>query len=239
MYGPFFGEFMGTLVLISLGDGAVANFLLKKSKGENSGGMVITTAWGMAVVAGIFTAIAFGSPGAHIKPAITLTGAVLSGDWSNVGLFWAAQVLGGFASASLVWLVYVHHRKVTPDPEAKLAVFCTHPPSSAFPPTCSPKLLPPPASSLLASVSGAWPCQPPAFRLVWARGCGEFWCGASAWVSADQPDTRSTPPVTLARASLTLCFTVRTMVSPVFTCVPCGEDSDSFIHKRNRQARTP
>jgi glycerol uptake facilitator-like aquaporin len=102
MYGPFFGEFMGTLVLISLGDGAVANVLLKN-----------------------------GSPGAHINPAITLTVAVLSGDWSKVGLFWTAQILGGFAGASLVWLVYLHHRKVTPDPAAKLAVFCTHPPSSA------------------------------------------------------------------------------------------------------------
>ena len=55
MYGPFCGEFMGTLVLILLGDGAVANVLLKKSKGENSGWIVITTGWGMAVVAGIFT----------------------------------------------------------------------------------------------------------------------------------------------------------------------------------------
>ena len=155
MYGPFFGEFMGTLVLILLGDGAVANILLKKSKGENSRWMVIATAWGMAVVAGIFTAIAFGSPGAHINPAIALTVAVLSGDSSKVGLFRTAQIRGGFAGASLVWLVYLHHRKVTPDSEAKLAVFCTHPLSSAFPPTCSAKLLPPPASSLLASVSGA------------------------------------------------------------------------------------
>src|SRR5438105_14068058 len=127
MYGPFFGEFMGTLVLILLGDSAVANVLLKKSKGENSGWIVITTAWGMAVVAGIFTAIAFGSPGAHINPAITLTVAVLSGDWSNVGLFWTAQILGGFAGASLVWLAFLPHWKVTPDKEAKLAVFCNTP----------------------------------------------------------------------------------------------------------------
>ena len=127
MYGPFCGEFMGRLVLILLGDAAVANVLLKKSKGENSGWIVITTAWGMAVVAGIFTAIAFGSPGAHINPAITLTVAVLSGDWSNVGLFWSAQFMGAFAGASLVWLVYLPHWKVTPDAEAKLAVFCNTP----------------------------------------------------------------------------------------------------------------
>jgi glycerol uptake facilitator len=127
MHGPFLGEFMGTLVLILLGDGVVANVLLKKSKGENSGWIAITTGWGMAVVAGIFTAIAFGSPGAHINPAVTLTVALLSGNWSNVGLFWIAQIVGAFAGAILVWLTYLPHWKVTPDSRAKLAVFCTAP----------------------------------------------------------------------------------------------------------------
>jgi glycerol uptake facilitator protein len=127
MHGPFLGEFMGTLVLILLGDGVVANVLLKKSKGEGSGWIVIATAWGLAVVAGIFTAIAFGSPGAHINPAITLTVALLTGDWSNVALFWSAQVFGAFAGASLVWMTYWPHWKVTPDAQAKLAIFCTVP----------------------------------------------------------------------------------------------------------------
>jgi glycerol uptake facilitator-like aquaporin len=68
MHGPLLGEFMGTMVLILLGDGVVANVLLKKSKAENSGWIVIATGWGLAVVAGIFTAIAFGSPGANINP---------------------------------------------------------------------------------------------------------------------------------------------------------------------------
>ena len=127
MHGPFLGEFMGTLVLILLGDGVVANVLLKKSKGEGSGWIVIATAWGLAVVAGIFTAIAFGSPGAHINPAITLTVALLTGSWSNVALFWTAQILGGFTGAVLVWITYLPHWKVTPDPGAKLAIFCTAP----------------------------------------------------------------------------------------------------------------
>ena len=127
MHGPLLGEFMGTLVLVLLGDGVVANVLLKKSKGENSGWIVITTGWGLAVIAGIFTAVAFGSPGAHINPAITLTIAVLSGDWSNVALFWMAQVLGAFVGASLVWLTYLPHWKETPDAGAKLAIFCTVP----------------------------------------------------------------------------------------------------------------
>lgn len=127
MHGPLLGEFMGTLVLILLGDGVVANVLLKKSKGENSGWIVIATGWGLAVIAGIFTAVAFGSPDAHINPAITLTIALLSGNWSNVGLFWAAQTLGAFAGATLVWLTYLPHWKETPDAGAKLAIFCTVP----------------------------------------------------------------------------------------------------------------
>ena len=127
MHGPFLGEFMGTLVLILLGDGVVANVLLKKSKGENSGWIVIATGWGLAVVAGIFTAIACGSPGAHINPAVTLTVALLSGDWSHVALFWAAQIVGAFAGATLVWMTYLPHWSVTPDPGAKLGIFCTAP----------------------------------------------------------------------------------------------------------------
>jgi glycerol uptake facilitator protein len=113
--------------MILLGDGVVANVLLKKSKGENSGWIVITTGWGMAVVAGIFTAVAFGSPGANLNPAITLTVALLSGNWANVGLFWVAQILGAFAGATLVWMTYLAHWKITPDAGAKLAIFCTAP----------------------------------------------------------------------------------------------------------------
>jgi len=127
MHGPLLGEFMGTLVLILLGDGVVANVLLKKSKGENSGWIVITTGWGLAVVAGIFTAMAFGSPGANINPAVTFAVALLSGNWSNVAPFWIAQLLGAFAGATLVWLTYLPHWKETPDAGAKLGIFCTAP----------------------------------------------------------------------------------------------------------------
>ena len=133
MHGPIFGEFMGTMVLIVLGDGVVANVLLKKSKGENSGWIVISTACGMAVVAGICTAVACGSPGAHINPAITLAVAILSKNWSNVGPFWLAQILGAFVGAFLVWLVYLPHWKETPDAAAKLGVFCTAPAIRSIP----------------------------------------------------------------------------------------------------------
>src|SRR5277367_5680805 len=127
MHGPFLGEFMGTLVLILLGDGVVASVLLKKSKGEGSGWIAITTGWGLAVIAGIFTAIACGSPGAHINPAITLAVALLSNNWTNVLPFWVAQVLGAFVGAILVWLTYLPHWKETSDQAAKLGVFCTAP----------------------------------------------------------------------------------------------------------------
>ncbi len=127
MHGAIFGEFMGTMVLVVLGDGVVANVLLKKSKGENSGWMVIATAWGMAVVAGICTAVACGSPGAHINPAITLAVAILSNKWANVVSFWLAQIAGAFVGAILVWLVYLPHWKETPDTSAKLGIFCTIP----------------------------------------------------------------------------------------------------------------
>jgi len=127
MHGAIFGEFMGTMVLVVLGDGVVANVLLKKSKGENSGWMVIATAWGMAVVAGICTAVACGSPGAHINPAITLAVAILSNKWANVVSFWLAQIAGAFVGAILVWLVYLPHWIETPDQSAKLGIFCTIP----------------------------------------------------------------------------------------------------------------
>src|SRR5215470_13118534 len=83
MLTPWFGEFMGTLVLILLGDGVVAAVLLKKSKAENSGWMVITTGWALAVMCGVFTAVACGSPGANLNPAVTLGIAVVTGNFSR------------------------------------------------------------------------------------------------------------------------------------------------------------
>jgi len=127
MRGPLIGEFMGTLVLILLGDGVVAGVLLKKSKGEGAGWLAITTGWALAVVAGIFTSVAFGSPSAHINPAITLAVALSTGNWSFVAIFWLAQLLGAFAGATLVWLGYLAHWGETPDAAAKLAIFCTAP----------------------------------------------------------------------------------------------------------------
>ncbi|QNI34309.1 aquaporin family protein [Alloacidobacterium dinghuense] len=133
MRSPFFGEFMGTLVLILLGNGVVAGVLLKRSKAENSGWMVIATGWAFAVLCGIFTAVLCGSQDAHLNPAITLAMAVQSGDFSKVAVFIPAQMLGAFVGAILVWLHYLPHWKATEDPQAKRAIFCTAPAIRSLP----------------------------------------------------------------------------------------------------------
>ena len=127
MTSPFLGEFLGTAVLILLGDGAKANVLLKKSKAEGSGWIVIATGWCFAVMAGVFTAVACGSKDAHINPAVTFGSAVASGDYSKLAPYITAQMLGAFVGAILVWIFFWPHWKETTDPATKLGVFCTAP----------------------------------------------------------------------------------------------------------------
>lgn len=122
----FVAEIVGTAILLLLGNGVVANVLLKRTKGEDSGWLVITTAWGVAV----FVAVAIVAPisGAHINPAVTL-GLAVAGNfpWSDVPAYWAAQMIGAFIGAALVWLTYRQHYELTDDKDAKLATFCTAP----------------------------------------------------------------------------------------------------------------
>ena len=127
MTSPFLGEFLGTLILILLGDGVVAGVLLKRSKAEAAGWMVITSGWALAVMAGVFAAIACGSKDAHLNPAVTFGFAVSTGDYSKLALYLPAQLLGALVGAILVWLHYLPHWKETEDPSLKLAVFCTAP----------------------------------------------------------------------------------------------------------------
>ena len=127
MTTPFFGEFVGTLILILLGDGVVAGVLLKRSKAEASGWIVITAGWALAVMAGVFAAIACGSKDGFLNPAVTLGVAISSGDYSKLVPLVAAQLLGAFVGATLVWLHYLPHWKETPDSSLKLGVFCTAP----------------------------------------------------------------------------------------------------------------
>jgi glycerol uptake facilitator protein len=117
---------MGTMVLILMGNGAVANVLLKKSKAEGAGWIVIATGWALAVMAGVFTAIAFGGEG-HLNPAVTLAAAVTSGDFGKVGWYTAAQMAGAITGAGLVWLHFLPHWRATPEADLKRACFCTAP----------------------------------------------------------------------------------------------------------------
>ncbi|MGU3494255.1 MIP/aquaporin family protein [Xanthobacteraceae bacterium A53D] len=127
MHTPFIGELMGTLVLILLGNGVVAGVLLAHSKAQNSGWIVITAGWAFAVMAGVFTATATGSPDAHLNPAVTLGAAVVTGDWSKLPVYVPAQMIGAFLGGVLVWLQYLPHWAPTQDKGLKLAVFCTGP----------------------------------------------------------------------------------------------------------------
>jgi glycerol uptake facilitator protein len=127
MLARCFGEFMGTLVLVLLGDGVVAGVLLKRSKAEGAGWMVITSGWAFAVMAGVFVAIACGSSDAHLNPAVTLGFAVVSGDFTKLAPYITAQMAGAFVGATLVWLHYLPHWRETPDQSLKLGIFCTAP----------------------------------------------------------------------------------------------------------------
>jgi glycerol uptake facilitator protein len=127
MTSPLLGEFLGTLILVLLGDGVVAAVLLKRSKAEGSGWIVITAGWAFAVMAGVFTAIACGSKDAHLNPAVTLGFAVREGNFAKIAPYFAAQLLGALTGAGLVWLHYHPHWKETPDTAAKIACFCTVP----------------------------------------------------------------------------------------------------------------
>ncbi len=123
---PYLGETIGTMILIIFGGGSVANVLLGKSKGQNSGWIVITTGWGLGVA---IAAYAVGRvSGAHLNPALTLgLAAIGSFPWWQVVPYVCAQIVGAFLGGIVVWLAYLPHWKESPDPSAKLAVFSTIP----------------------------------------------------------------------------------------------------------------
>jgi glycerol uptake facilitator protein len=128
MNSPFLGELFGTMFLIILGDGVVANVLLNQSKGQNAGWITITTGWAFAVMVGVFVSGLFGSAAAHINPAVTV-GVAVGGNfpWADVPLYIIAQLIGAFLGAVIVWLAYQPHWAATQDPGSKLAVFSTGP----------------------------------------------------------------------------------------------------------------
>lgn len=122
----YIAEFFGTMVLVLLGDGVVANVVLKRTKGHGDGWVAITVGWGMAVAIAIYS-VGWVS-GAHINPAVSIGLASIGEfDWALVPGYVLAQVLGAFAGAVLVWLCYLGHWRETESPAEKLAVFATAP----------------------------------------------------------------------------------------------------------------
>ncbi len=122
----FAAELIGTMILILLGNGVVANVILKGTKGNNGGWIVITTGWAFAVFAGVVIATPFS--GAHLNPAVTI-GLAIAGKfaWSKVLSFIVAQIIGAMIGSLLVWIVYKNHFDATENAETQLAVFSTSP----------------------------------------------------------------------------------------------------------------
>ena len=196
---PFTAELIGTALLVLLGDGVVANVVLNKSKGHNSGWIVVATGWGLAVAVAVY-AIGWVSTG-HINPAVTLAMASIGKfPWKDVPTYLAAQMLGGVLGGVLVWLAYLPHWRVTEDPAAKLAVFCTAPAIRR------------PALNLVTEVIGTFVLVlgvlailspknlnpnsgfPPGSAPCW----WDCWSSRSGCPLAARPAMRSTQPATLA-----------------------------------------
>jgi glycerol uptake facilitator protein len=126
MMHQFIGEFLGTMILILLGNGVVAGVCLKGTKSEGAGWLVITTAWALAVVMGVY--VAGQASGAHLNPAVTVALAASgSFEWAQVPIYIAAQMLGAIVGACLVYLQYKPHYAMTEDQGSKLATFATAP----------------------------------------------------------------------------------------------------------------
>jgi len=122
----FTAELIGTMFLILLGNGVVANVVLKGTKGNNGGWIVITTGWAL----GVFTGVVIAAPhsGAHLNPAVTLALAITGKFvWAKVGWYILAQLIGSMIGSFLVWIVYKDHFKITTDADTQLAVFSTSP----------------------------------------------------------------------------------------------------------------
>lgn len=125
-------ELIGTMILVILGDGVVANVVLSKTKGNNAGWIVITTGWALAVTMGVYCVGRIS--GAHLNPAVTVALASIGVfPWNEVGPYIGAQMIGGIIGGGIVWLAYLPHWAETPDPATKLAVFSTGPAIRNYP----------------------------------------------------------------------------------------------------------
>jgi glycerol uptake facilitator protein len=175
---PLLAEMLGTMILVLLGDGVVANVVLKRTKGHDSGWIVITTGWALAVTIAVYSVGSIS--GAHLNPAVTLGLATIGTfPWANVPGYIAAQVAGAFLGGVIVWLTYLPHFAETEDPVAKLAVFSTvpalrRPSSNAFTELVGTFVL---VLGIIAVLSPANLTQ----GSDWARGFGPALVGAIVW----------------------------------------------------------
>jgi glycerol uptake facilitator len=177
MTSPLLGEFLGTMIMILLGDGVVAAVLLKRSKAEGSGWMVITSGWAFAVMTGVFVSVACGSSDAHLNPAVTLGFAVRDANFAKFAPYFATQLLGGIFGAALVWLHYFPHWRETPGASAKLACFCTAPAIRRFLPNFMSEVI---ATFVLVFVVGAIFSKRVAATGP-AAGLGAYLVGSLVW----------------------------------------------------------
>lgn len=177
MTSPFVGEFLGTATLVLLGDGVVAGVVLKRSKAEASGWMVITTGWAFAVMAGFFVSVACGSSDAFLNPAVTLGFAVRDASFVKLAPDCTAQLLGAIVGATLVWLHYLPHWKETPDAAGKLACFCTAPAIRSFAANLFSEIV---ATFVLVFVAGAIFSKRVAATGP-AAGLGAYLAGSLVW----------------------------------------------------------
>ena len=166
------------MLLIILGDGVVANVVLNKTKGQNSGWIVITAGWAFGVAVGVYAVGAFS--GAHLNPAVTVGLASIGKfPWSSVPVYIVAQMLGAVLGATIVWLAYLPHWPVTENQAGKLAVFCTAP------------AIRNPGANLLTEIIGTFVLVLGALAILtpqnlnpvngWRAGFGPFLVGVLVW----------------------------------------------------------
>lgn len=161
MMTPFFGELLGTFILLVLGNGVNANVSLQKTYGHNSGWLVISFGWGIAVFVAVFMVGSIS--GAHINPAVTIGLAVADKfPWKEVPTYLLAQLAGAFMGAFVTYLQYRPHFTHTEDPDAKLGLFSTSPAiKSTF-------------NNLLSEVIGTFVLVLAVFFLVGGEGLGSL-----------------------------------------------------------------
>ncbi|MBV9296610.1 MAG: aquaporin family protein [Acidobacteriaceae bacterium] len=171
------GEFVGTMVLILLGNGVVGGVLLTRSKAEGAGWLAISVGWGLAVFSGIAVSISIGDADAHLNPAFTVASVLMTGHSDRLFTYIPAQILGAILGAVLVWLFYLPHWKPTQDAGKKLACFSTGPAIRSLP------------SNFLSEVIGTFVLVLVAAALVSRRlapggvapGLGPVLVGALVW----------------------------------------------------------